>query len=117
MRRSVVSFLVIVVAGLGLFALGRFWPGWPLPVVYGSLIALGVVAALAGRGLSGLFAFYLGYGVAHLLAIGLGLVLPPSEGEVLERLFYQVYGSIIGTVGYLGPVLVRALLRRTRRPT
>ena len=79
--------------------------------------ALGVVAALIGRGLSGLLAFYLGYGVAHLLAIGLGLVLPPSEAEVLERLFYQVYGSIIGTVGYLGPVLVRALLRRTRRPT
>jgi hypothetical protein len=116
-RRFIATFLVTLAFGLGLFVLGRFWPGWPLPAVYGSLIALGAVAALVGRGLSGLFAFYLGYGVAHLLAIGLGLVLPPSEGEVLERLFYQVYGSIIGTVGYLGPVLVRALLRRTRRPT
>lgn len=117
MRRSVATFLVIVAGGLGLFALGRLWSGWPLPVVYGSLIALGAVAALVGRGLSGLLAFYLGYGVAHLLAIGLGLALPPSEAEVLERLFYQAYSSVVGTVGYLGPVLVRALLRRTRRPT
>jgi hypothetical protein len=117
MPRAVAAFLVTVAGGLGLFALGRFWSGWPLPFVYGSLIALGAVAALVGRGPSGLLAFYLGYGVAHLLAIGLGLALPPSEAEVLERLFYQAYSSVVGTIGYLGPVLVRALLRRTRRPT
>ncbi len=101
MRRFIASFCVTLGVALALFAVEPIRHAGSVLWVYGSLIALGILASLVGRGLSGLLAFYLGYGAAHLLAIGLGLFLPPGEGEVLERLVLHVYASLVGTVGYL----------------
>lgn len=119
MRRTVATFLVTLGLSLGLFVLPLRLvpPEWSAPIVFGSLIALGAAASLVGRGLLGLLAFYLGYATAHLVAIGLGLFLPPGEEEILEWLLYLVIFSLAGTVGYLGPVLVRALRRLARRPS
>lgn len=114
MGRFVAAFCVTLGVALGLFAVEPIRQAHTVLAFYGSLIALGAVAGLVGRGPAGLLAFYLGYAVARHLAIGLGLFLPPGEGEIIEWLFYQVYASLVGTVGYLGPVLARFVLRRSR---
>lgn len=117
MGRFIATFLVTLALFLGLVALGPLPPEWSTQITLGSLVAFGAVAALVGRGPSGLLAFYLGYGAAYLLAVALGRFLPPSESEVMVWLVYQAIFLTTATLGYLGPVLVRALLRRRRPPT
>lgn len=115
MRRFIATFLVTLVAILGLIAVGPLPGEWAREIYFASFLALGVVAALIGRGLSGLLAFYLGLAATHPLAVLLGFFSAPSgESDLVERLYYFALGSFVGTVGYLGPVLVRALLRLTR---
>lgn len=117
MRPGLGAFLVALLGGLGLFAAGPIAAQLqdPVPahaVVLGSLVGLGAVTGLVGRGVAGLVAFYLGYGAAHLLAIGLGVALPPHAGEVTSRTAVHLILSTVGAVGYVGVVVVRRLRRR-----
>lgn len=114
MRRFIATFFVALAVLLAEAAFPPIRQAPSLWVWYASAIAPGLAASLVGRGLAGFIAFYLGYWVAHLLALGLGFFSPPDEAEIIEALFYRSYGSIVGTAGYLGPVLIRFLLRRTR---
>lgn len=117
MRRALGAFLVALLGGLGLFAGGPVAtqiqdPGLAYAVILGSLVVLGAATGLVGRGVAGLVAFYLGYGAAHLAAIGLGFTLAPHAGEVMSRTAVHLILSTVGAAGYLGVVLVRLLQRR-----
>lgn len=118
LRHSLTVFFVTLIAMTALLRLPPIeYPNASTILAYASPVLLGLIAGLIGRGVAGLMAFNVAFALAHLAAIWLGFVRPPSEGETAARAIVVILFMALGSLGYVGGVLVRRAQARSSGAT